>query len=436
MTHEPSETASEARIRFSAAISTRRDSAAAADEVCDRILADLSSTADPSRTSDLGIVHFTRDHARHAEAIERIIHERLRVETLIGVSASGVVGGAMQVRGAPGLSVMVGQLPGVSLHPFLLQDVPKAPERMTPGWARENIAPVVGLDRADAAGVLLFTDAFSVPLVRLMPSLSAARSSANIPILGGVASAGKAPGQNVLSLNGGFLHAGGIGVTLTGGIEIDCGVSQGCLGFGPTLLVTKCRGNVILELAGRRAVDVVREMVLDLAPEQRARLGWGLFVGRVINEYKDHFGRDDFLIRGIRGFDEDAGAVLTDDFFRVGQTIRLHYRDPGTAEADLGMVIDRARLRPAPAGALMITCEDRDAGAAGSPGQDAAALSRAFKLPAHGADAAKGGTAFSPDTQGSFPIAGFEAAGEIGPVGDDVFLHTQSAVVALFRGKH
>ncbi len=421
------------RLRFSAALSTRRDAEAAADEVCDRILADRERSGDAGEGADLGIVHFTREHTRHAESIERIVHDRLGIGTLLSVSASGVVGGAMQVREAPGISVLTGRLPGASLHPFIVQDLPKPPDDADAMWAREHVAPVVGLDRSDARAVLLVTDAYSVPLVRLLPSLAAARGSASVPILGGVASAGKAPGQNVLSLNGGMMNVGGVGVTISGDVAVDCGVSQGCLGFGPTMVVTKCRGNVLLELGGRRAIEAVREAVLELGAEQRARVGRGLFVGRVINEYKERFGRDDFLIRGIRGFDEEAGAVLTDDFFRVGQTIRLHYRDPSTAEADLGMVLDRERLGSTPAAALMITAQGRDAGPAGLPGHDAGPLARVFATPTHGSDAAKGGRAFGSDRDAAIPIAGFEAAGEIGPVGDGVFLHTQSAVLAFFR---
>lgn len=428
------ERADENPVHFAAALSTRRDAQAAADEVCDRILADREA-ADAPATADLGIVQFTRDHVRHAETIERIVHERLGIETLLAVSASGVVGGSTQVREAPGVSVLAGHLPGARVKPFLVQDLPKPPDDADDAWARKHVAPVVGLDQPDARAMLLMTDAYSVPLVRLLPTLAAARQSPAIPVLGGVASAGKAPGQNVLSVNGGLMNVGGIGVTISGDIEVDSGVSQGCLGFGPTFVVTKCRGNVLLELGGRRAIDAVREVVLELGGEERSRLGRGLFVGRVINEYKDRFGRDDFLIRGIRGFDEDAGAVLTDDFFRVGQTIRLHYRDPGTAEADLGMVLDRERLRAKPAGALLITCHGRDAGPAGSPGLDAGPLARAFAARPHGAAAAKGGQAFGGDTESALPVAGFEAAGEIGPVGDGVFLHTQSAVMAFFRSR-
>lgn len=419
----------DSQIQFAAALSTRRDAVAAADEACERALASAHATG----ASDLVLLHFTREHARHAEAIERVVHERLGAETVLGVSASGVVGGAMQVREAPGLSVLAGWMPGVDVHPFILQDLPKPPEDAGEDWAREHIAPVVGLDRSDARATLVLTDAFSVPLVRLLPSLAGARERNDIPILGGVASAGKAPGQNVLSLNGGIMNVGGVGVTLTGNIDVDCAVSQGCVGFGSNLVVTKCRGNVLLELSGRRAIDVVRETVLELDGEQRSRLGRGLFVGRVINEYKERFGRDDYLIRGIRGFDEQAGAVLTDDFFRVGQTIRLHYRDTKTAQADLGMLLDRERLRSEPAAALLLTSQGREAGPAGSPSHDAGAVARAFSQQTPGVHAAKGGRPYGGSPDHDVPLAGFEAAGEIGPTGDGVFLHSQSAVLAVIR---
>jgi hypothetical protein len=54
-----------------------------------------------------------------------------------------------------------------------------------------------------------------------------------------------------------------------------------------------------------------------------------------------------------------------------------------------------------------------------------------------GEDAAKAGFAVSPGATRTggrpLPLAGFFAAGEIGPVGDEVFVHGQTAALALFR---
>jgi small ligand-binding sensory domain FIST len=64
-----------------------------------------------------------------------------------------------------------------------------------------------------------------------------------------------------------------------------------------------------------------------------------------------------------------------------------------------------------PAGALVFTCNGRGRDMFGAPDHDAAALDR--------------------ELQGA-PAAGFFAAGEIGPVGGESFLHGFTATVAIF----
>jgi len=64
-----------------------------------------------------------------------------------------------------------------------------------------------------------------------------------------------------------------------------------------------------------------------------------------------------------------------------------------------------------PAGALVFTCNGRGRGMFGVPDHDADALARELGGP---------------------PAAGFFAAGEIGPVGGESFLHGFTATMALF----
>ena len=49
-------------------------------------------------------------------------------------------------------------------------------------------------------------------------------------------------------------------------------------------------------------------------------------------------------------------------------------------------------------------------------------------------DAAGAGLYLDPSAAAPIPMAGFHAAGEIGPVGNSSFLHGQTACVAMFRG--
>jgi small ligand-binding sensory domain FIST len=223
-------------------------------------------------------------------------------------------------------------------------------------------------------------------------------------------------------------------VSLRGPVRVDTVVSQGCRGFGPTIVITKARKNVILEMGGKRALDVVRECVEALPADDKPLLERGLFIGRVINEYKDRFGRDDFLIRNVLGVDENQGAVAINELVRVGQTIRFHVRDARTADEDLAMLLDAQQLREPPLGGVLITCNGRGSRLFDRPHHDAAAVVKAFSPGRGGEVLAKGGEEIDPEGP-VLPLAGFFAAGEIGPVGDQSYLHGQTAVLALFRNE-
>jgi small ligand-binding sensory domain FIST len=64
-----------------------------------------------------------------------------------------------------------------------------------------------------------------------------------------------------------------------------------------------------------------------------------------------------------------------------------------------------------PAGALLFACNGRGSGMFGVPGHDAEAVASEL---------------------GGAPAAGFFAAGEIGPVGGEYFMHSFTATVAVF----
>ncbi|MBC7773602.1 MAG: FIST C-terminal domain-containing protein, partial [Pyrinomonadaceae bacterium] len=174
------------------------------------------------------------------------------------------------------------------------------------------------------------------------------------------------------------------------------------------------------------------EAIETLSESDRRLCERGLLVGRVINEYKDRFGRDDFLIRNVLGIDKNSEALAVADLFRVGQTIQFHVRDSSTATEDLQMLLDLQRLQEPPVGAVMFTCNGRGRRLFEKPNHDASLLATAFAGSAPGEQQAKAG---EPVIHAGpvVPLAGFFAAGEIGPVGGSVFLHGQTASVALFR---
>ena len=77
--------------------------------------------------------------------------------------------------------------------------------------------------------------------------------------------AGEQPGGNALFLGPSVHRSGLVGVALSGDIEVDTIVAQGCRPVGLPMFVTKAHGNVIWELDGRRAVEVLQELFADLS---------------------------------------------------------------------------------------------------------------------------------------------------------------------------
>jgi small ligand-binding sensory domain FIST len=131
-------------------------------------------------------------------------------------------------------------------------------------------------------------------------------------------------------------------------------------------------------------------------------------MGIVIDEHKVDFGRGDFLIRNVIGADRSNGAIAIGDAVEVGTTVQFHVRDADAADEELRELLTDRHAD----GVLLFTCNGRG--------------SRLFDKPDH--DAGVIG-----DLLGDPPVAGFFAAGELGPVGGRNFMHGFTASIALFE---
>ncbi|MHC4448159.1 MAG: FIST signal transduction protein [Planctomycetota bacterium] len=386
-----------------AAISGHLDTRTAATEVAHELYDSLGATC------DLAVLFASFHHgAAFAEAADTV-RQTIRPACLIGVTADAVLGAEQELEGVAGLSVLALRLPGLELHPWRWDLEDQAPLEDP-----EAIGRRIGLGDEFRAAVML-VDPFTTPVARLLPALTACGGPDRpVPVVGGIASGASQPGHNRLVLNDEVHPDGAVGVSVAGAVDVDFIVSQGCRPVGTPLVVTKSKGNVIQELGGTRAWDALQEMANGLSDEEKTLIRQGLLIGSVIDEYKDHFGRGDFLVRNVLGFDKRGGGIAVGELARVGQTIQFHVRDAETAAEDLQLLLDAQQLEAPPLAALLFTCNGR--------GQ------RLFKEPNHDIGIIR-------ERLGEVPIAGFFAAGEIGPVGDQSFLHGHTASLAIFRAK-
>jgi small ligand-binding sensory domain FIST len=234
-------------------------------------------------------------------------------------------------------------------------------------------------------------------------------------VVGGLSSARTLDGSCALFRGEEVVTGGAVGVRFDGVEVLPC-VSQGAAPIGPELTVTAADGRMIQELAGAPALDKVRDVLNSLPERDRELAAEGLLMGMVIDGGKPDYGPGDFLVRGLLGADPDTGVIAVGAPVEPGQVVRLHARDAASADRDLRRALDFGREAlggASPAGALCFSCNGRGRGMFGEPDHDAAALASTFA---------------------GAPAAGFFAAGEIGPVGGESFLHGFTATVALFAG--
>src|SRR5207302_2198524 len=99
---------------------------------------------------------------------------------------------------------------------------------------------------------------------------------------------------------------------------------------------------------------VLRDLVHAMPPGEQELLRSGLFLGKAISEYRESFGRGDFLVRNLIGADDKSGAVAVNGEVRVGQTVQFHVRDAATADEDLRLLLAR-QTEARPAGGLLFS---------------------------------------------------------------------------------
>ncbi|MGA2036813.1 MAG: FIST N-terminal domain-containing protein [Acidimicrobiales bacterium] len=379
---------------FAAAMSEYPITAHAVGEVAGAVLESLGERP------DLTVVFVTPPHAGALEDAVATIDEVLHPLVLLGCAAESVVGPHREVERSAAVSLFAGRIG--PLLPLVLQATPDGAFDTTAdsGWPAE--VPF------DPQALLLVADPYSFPVEQFLDHIGTRYPG--LPIVGGMASGARGPGGNRLAVGRRVMSSGAVGVLLGPGVEVETVVSQGCRPFGDPLVVTKAENNLIVELAGRPALERLVAQAHHALSEQEVSLleMGGLHVGRVIDEHRERFERGDFLVRNVIGADRRLGALAVNDMMPVGVTVQFHLRDARTADEDLRLMLDGRRAD----GALVFTCNGRG--------------TRMFEEPHHDVRVLA-------DLLGGLPTAGFFAAGEVGPVGGRNFLHGFTASVALLR---
>ncbi len=366
-----------------------------------------------SDLADFGLLFVSAAYRPDLIDLWPVLKRELRVKHLLGCTAGGVIGGGHEVEGEPAVSLTAALLPEVTITPFQIsQENLPDPDRGPRAW--RDLVKMAAEEKASPAATpphfLLLSDPFSMDADALVAGLDFAFPH-SIKV-GGLASGGAGPNENLLLSDEKILSRGAVGVALSGNIRIEAVVAQGCRPIGEPLSITESDGNVLISVDDRAPLAYLQDLYGKLKARDQELLQTSLFLGIVMDPFKANPRKGDFLIRNIVGLDQNKGFLAIGAYLRPGQTVQFHLRDAETSHDDLRELLTEAVAhKSSAAGAALFSCLGRGKRLYGKPDHDSGLIKSLV---------------------GDIPIGGFFCNGEIGPVGRKTYLHGYTSSIAVF----
>ncbi len=310
----------------------------------------------------LGFIYVTDALADRLEPLVRLLRSATGVAHWVGTVGAGIVAGDREFYEEPAVAAMLTDVPAEGFR-LLPPGGPALDGFLGTQWGWLEAHPLnVGLVHAD-------------PTDPLTPSLLQ-RIETEVPgafLVGGLGSGERA----------GLQIAGPVGRGGVSGVFLDPALvavtvdhTQGCTPMGETHRITSCDRNIVAELDGRPALEVLREAVGEVLAKDLRRAAGYIFAGFPVP------GSDtgDYLVRNLLGIDPEAGRIAVGDHVRPGQRMMFCRRDGNTAREDLDRMLERIRdrLPGAPRGALYFSCLGRGRHQFGPNGEEARTVAAAL----------------------------------------------------------
>lgn len=393
-------------MRWASAVDTDNSLRAAVEHAAETVFLGLGR-----QEPDLAIVFVSAEHSAHFDAIPALLQREFENVFMFGCCGGGVIGGGREIEDRPAFSLTGAVLPGVRLKGTHL-DAAQVP----PVFAEARVwEDALRMTPSQQPSFLMLADPFSFEAETYIRGLD--RIYPLAPKIGGQASGARQVGGTALYLGNQVYHSGCITLALTGNIDIDMIVAQGCRPIGDPMFVTAAHENLVRELDGRSPRDVLSDLFERLPPPDRELFSQALHLGMAMRIDASEFTSGDFLIRNILGMDPQSGALWVSANVPANSVAQFHLRDAATSAMDLERTLTtyKASHLVAPdAGALLFSCHGRGIGLYGQSDHDSNAFRRLVA---------------------DLPIGGFFCNGEIGPIQNATFLHGHTSAFAVIQEK-
>ena len=338
----------------------------------------------------LGILYTAEPFAPHLDEMATTLRERTGVPDWVSAAGYGVIAAGEEHYGEPGAAALVLDLPPDGYRLFAGgRDAGTSLASEESEWLAEAVMPLA----------LAHVDPRHPEAMGAVEDLAAGTGAF---LVGGLtAASGDAPhraGDATGCLSGVALSPAAV--------EIATALSQGCTPLGPARTVTRGKGNVLIELDGRPALDAfVEDIGEELASDLR-RIG-GLVFAAIPVEGSD---TADYTVRNLVGIDPASRVIAIAEAVPEGGRVLFCRRDRESAVEDMRrMAADlKRRIGNRPIrGGLYVSCAARGPNQFADPERE---------------------TQLIRNTLGEFPMVGFFANGELNR--DRIYAYT--GVLTLF----
>jgi small ligand-binding sensory domain FIST len=338
----------------------------------------------------------------------RTVSERAQTPQVAGCSTSGIIAGGREIEGGPALAVLTVGGGGVRAQRIF---VPSLKER--PVEAALEVAAAARPALGPASLLCLFPDSYNLEPEPFLTAL--ARELPNVVVVGGGATEDGMTGET-FALCGDAVSTNAVsGMLLSGDIEITSGASLGCRLIGPPRRITAVHQNIIIEIDGKPALQLLRQTIGPLSNDLR-RAAAMVYLAAALDPGAEQLEHGRYLIRHMIGFDEAKGLIATVYRPEAGDLVGFALRDEEGARDNLKLTLEdmERKVRNPPAFGLYFNCISRGSNLYSIGDHDSAYMARHFP---------------------EVPIAGFFTGFEFGPVTTATRLLQYSGVLALVSGR-
>lgn len=348
----------------------------------------------------------------HQEALIRAVREATADAPLSGCSGEGIIAQGISAESNFGVCVMV--VSSDSLR-FTNLRVPSLQDGSGPAGSSlgRQLRPILA---NDAIACLLFADGLSFDFDPFRSGFEAELSLPRaLPLFGGLSADNWALKQTFQYHDDEVISGGLSCVLISGQGSLAWGINHGCVPIGTRHTITRCKGNIIYEIDGVRALEALKGYLDGQLEGQWNKISLNLCLGfKAPQEFRDQYG--DFVVRYMVSKDDEIGSVTIQSDVEPGTHFWMVRRDKELIREGISTIVRQVRERCGagrPAFALQFECMGR--GKVVFREQEKSELQRLLQR-GIGEDV---------------PWIGFYTYGEIGPVAAHNCIHNFTAVVAV-----